>query len=71
MGYGNPDHISRTWFVTRQQALLIANMAGSLNVNHSHFVRYLLGYALSQIAAEKLVLRTKPSRYTLIDDEYQ
>ena len=61
--------ITRTWLVDEEQAKVIAHLADSLNVNHSRLVRYLLTFALREIAEGRLVLRTRPARYELIDNE--
>lgn len=66
--YGNPHMITRTWHVWREQAQAIANLADGLGIPHGVLVRYLLTFALREVAAGRLVLRTRPSRYELVED---
>lgn len=61
--------ITRTWLIDEQQAQEIAHLADSLTISHSRLVRYLLNFALDEISAGRLVLRTRPTRYDLIDDK--
>jgi hypothetical protein len=60
--------ITRTWLIDEEQAKIIARLADSMKVNHSRVVRYLLTYALREVAAGRLELRTRPIVYDLIDE---
>lgn len=63
----SPD-IARTWLVERDQAAHITALADDLGVSHSALVRYLLRFALGEIAAGRLTLRTRPARFELVED---
>lgn len=66
--YSNRDMIPRTWHVTHRQAAEIAMIANGLGVHHSRLVRYLLAFALAELDAGRLELRTRPVRWELIDE---
>ena len=65
--YGNRNLTTRTWHVTHAQALEIAQIADDLGVGHSHLVRYLLSFALAELRAGRLSLRTEPRKWRLLD----
>ena len=66
--YRNPLMITRTWHIKRTQAAKIARIGNDLGISHNALVRKMLDYALQAIDDGALVLRTRPSRYELIDD---
>ena len=65
--YGNRDLTSRTWNVRHAQAAEIAQIANGLGAGHSVVVRYLLDYALAELRAGRLSLRTRPVRWEVLD----
>jgi hypothetical protein len=65
--YGNRDLVTRTWHVRHAQAAEIAQIADGLGCGYSVLVRFLLDYALAELRAERLTLRTRPVRWELLD----
>lgn len=63
----SPD-IARTWLVERDQAEAIKVLADGLGVSHSALMRYLLRFALAEIDAGRLTLRTRPARFELVEE---
>lgn len=60
--------INRTWLIETGQAAKIAEVADGLGVSHSQLVRYLLRFALAELAAGRLTLRTRPVLWELEED---
>jgi hypothetical protein len=65
--YADRSLTVRTWHVTRTQAQEIAEIADGLGVGRSRLVRYLLAFALAEVRAGRLILRTEPSAWRLLD----
>lgn len=61
------DLTSRTWHVKHTQAAEIAQIADGLGAGHSVVVRYLLDFALAELRAGRLSLRTRPVRWEVLD----
>lgn len=66
---GAPDYINRTWQVTPELAVDVAQLADGLQVTHSAVVRELLRYALAEVRAGRLDLQARPTRWALIENE--
>ena len=65
--YSRRDLISRTWHVTHATAAEIAQIADEKGIGHNHLVRYLLSFALAELRAGRLSLRTEPRKWRLLD----
>lgn len=65
--YGNRNLIKRSWDVRHDQALEIAKIADGLGAGHSVLVRYLLDFALAELRADRLRLRTRAVRWEVLD----
>lgn len=65
--YSNRNLTTRTWHVTHATAAEIAQISDDLGIGHSALVRYLLTFALAELRAGRLSLRTEPRRWRLLD----
>ena len=67
--YSRRDLATRTWHISHATAAEIAQIADDLGVGHSQLVGYLLAFALAELRAGRLKLRTKPRAWRLLDFE--
>lgn len=62
----NPNLVARTWWIECQQSKDLAELATSLNVNHSELMRHLIRFALAEIAAGRIAVHVRPSRHEIV-----
>lgn len=66
--YSGRTLTTRTWHVTPAIAAEIAQIADDLGVGRSALVRFLLAWALEELRAGRLRLRTEPRAWRLLEN---